>query len=258
MDRLIFFGSPLFIKLVQLFLINNQLHQSQHADQAAKMPEKKKAALKSRIEELETRLQLMEARFSGASGNANAGSSTAGSSDDDTVTETDEQGPKPPSEPEFATSQFPRRSFEFSLEQARIIDTFSNSLKDADSKILANFQTYSRQSQNAFILTVIAYGIALLASLVIISVSFYFLFPKTGVGGRETLFSILGFIGGLLGLVATLNRSPIKKTRFLFASQIKLNILFLGYVRQINLIDASFKSIFLTSEFFQSKQLSET
>lgn len=224
------------------------------------MAKKKKATKKSRIDYLETKLQSFEARFPDSSNNSNPSSQAIDvtPNEKEKEAETSEQASNSSTDLQFGESQFPRKSIEFTLEQARILDSFSNSLRDADSKILTNFQTYSKQSQNAFIVTIIAYGLALIASLVIIFVSFYFFFPGTAVGDRETLLSILGFIGGMLGLVVTLNRSPIKKTRFLFASQIKLNILFLGYVRQINLIDASFKSIFLSTETFQAKQLSET
>lgn len=64
--------------------------------------------------------------------------------------------------------------------------------------------------------------------------------------------------GGLVTLLASFYRNPLENVRSSIAELLKVNVVFLGYVRQINQIDATFKHQFLGNSQFGVERMKAT
>jgi hypothetical protein len=79
--------------------------------------------------------------------------------------------------------------------------------------------------------------------------------------GLDTLQGWIG-VGGSVGSLATLlllfYRNPVRNIDQAVAQLIKVDVIFLGYIRQINQIDATFKQLFLSTMSFGIEQMERT
>lgn len=74
---------------------------------------------------------------------------------------------------------------------------------------------------------------------------------------NQIFFSLLCTIGGLIVLLFLINRSPLKNIRYLVNNMVKLNILYVGYTRQIHQVDATFKDMLSKNEGIDAKKMEE-
>ncbi len=81
-------------------------------------------------------------------------------------------------------------------------------------------------------------------------------------GGPDALSTWIG-VGGvgasaLVILLSAFYRSPLQNVRGSLNALMQVDVVFLGYVRQINQIDATFKHMFLDARDFGTQQMKTT
>ncbi len=72
---------------------------------------------------------------------------------------------------------------------------------------------------------------------------------------NQMFFALLCVFGGLIILFFLINRNPLKNVRYLVNNLIKLNILYMGYTRQIHQVDATFKDLLSKTDGVDSEKM---
>lgn len=139
-------------------------------------------------------------------------------------------------------------------QRARTMEAYSALLGTADKEIMEQFKGMTLEAKLAFrgsmIMHYCVFGVGLL--LLIAS-------ARLAVdGGEATMSRFLG-AGGAVGsvglLLLTFYKNPLENIRQSVSSLVKTNVVFLGYLRQINQVDATFKHLFLGSSTFSIDQM---
>jgi hypothetical protein len=142
-------------------------------------------------------------------------------------------------------------------QRNKAVDTYSAILAETDSRIMEQFNLLMNEARTAFQTNLwmhrIIFGIdalLLIASLIVALAS-----------GLDTLQGWIG-VGGSVGSLATLlllfYRNPVRNIDQAVAQLVKVDVIFLGYIRQINQIDATFKQLFLSTMSFGIEQMERT
>jgi hypothetical protein len=142
-------------------------------------------------------------------------------------------------------------------QRTKALDTYTKLLGDADEQIMGQFNSLMVQAQRGFLMSMWMHGIIFGIGAVVLAASLYVALG----GGFETFERYVG-IGAAIGSLGTLlllfYRDPLKNIRRSVTNLVEVNVVFLGYVRQINQIDATFKQIFLASAGFGVEQMQQT
>jgi hypothetical protein len=142
-------------------------------------------------------------------------------------------------------------------QRNKAVDAYSAILAETDSRIMEQFNLLMNEARTAFQTNLwmhrIIFGIGallLIASLIVALAS-----------GLDTLQGWIG-VGGSVGSLGTLlllfYRNPVRNIDQAVAQLVKVDVIFLGYIRQINQIDATFKQLFLTTMSFGIEQMEKT
>jgi HEAT repeat protein len=131
-------------------------------------------------------------------------------------------------------------------ERTEALKRYTELLGDADEQIMSQFNTLMRKAHQAFSMSMWMHGLifaigigALMASLTVALSAGFDTFERfVGVGTAA---------GSLLTLLWLFYRDPLKNIRKSVLDLVEVNVVFLGYVRQINQIDATFKQMFLAA-----------
>jgi len=141
--------------------------------------------------------------------------------------------------------------------RTQALDTYTELLGDADTKIMSQFASLMTRAQNAFAMSMWMHGIVFGIGVIILVASLYVAISQS----FETFERYVG-IGSAVGSLGTLlwlfYKDPLKNIRESVNSLMTANIVFLGYVRQINQIDATFKHMFLELGDFSIDQMKAT
>jgi len=143
-------------------------------------------------------------------------------------------------------------------ERAKALDNYTHILNDADKDVRDHFKELMSQAKVAFWLSILMHfvvfsiGVWLLISSLSIALDRGLTTVSTwiGVGGAGT--------GALAILLSAFYRSPLKNIRGSLNALMQVDVVFLGYVRQINQIDATFKHMFLDARDFGTTQMKDT
>jgi HEAT repeat protein len=139
----------------------------------------------------------------------------------------------------------------------RAVKTYTKVLGEADQQIMEQFGNLIKRAQLGFKVSMWMHGIIFGIGVVLLLVSLYMAVQE----GLETLTRFIG-VGGAVGSLGTLlllfYKDPIQNIGHSVVDLVKVNVVFLGYVRQINQIDATFKQIFLSSPKFSTDQMKDT
>jgi HEAT repeat protein len=142
-------------------------------------------------------------------------------------------------------------------QRTQALDTYTQLLGDADKQIMAQFNQLMAQARAGFTMSMTMHGVIFAIGVVVLSFSLYVALSQ----GFETFERYVG-IGAAIGSLGTLlllfYRDPLKNIRESVTNLVKVNVIFLGYVRQINQIDATFKHLFLASAGFGAEQMNQT
>jgi hypothetical protein len=149
-------------------------------------------------------------------------------------------------------------------QNRQFVDKYTELLSDADERIMKQHDQLIGQARFSFRtsmymhIVVFALGIGILIATVALAV-------WQGVLNDSTdpvvalVTTVPGLAGGFAGIwLGMFYRTPIDNIRRSTANLVKINITFLGFIRQINQIDATFKQFYLNTAGFGLDQMKET
>lgn len=142
-------------------------------------------------------------------------------------------------------------------QQALVVNKYTELLGKADERIMEQFENLMGRARIAFKMTMWMHGIIFGLGVITLAVSLGIAFWD----GFETYVSYVGTVGAvgsLAVLLALFYRNPLENIGTSVTNLVKVNVVFLGYIRQINQIDATFKQLFLTPSGFTTKEMKET
>lgn len=142
-------------------------------------------------------------------------------------------------------------------QRAKALDTYTKLLGDADTQIMAQFNGLMAEARAGFKMSMFMHGIIFGIGIVVLSVSLYVALSQ-GFATFERYVGIGAAIGSLGTLLLLFYKDPLKNIRESVTTLVKVNVIFLGYVRQINQIDATFKQLYLASTGFSTDQMNKT
>lgn len=142
-------------------------------------------------------------------------------------------------------------------QRTKALEKYTELLGTADTQVMGQFNQLMGQAQRGFLMSMWMHGAIFGIGVVVLVVSLYVALSQ----GFETFERYVG-VGAAVGSLGTLlllfYKDPLKNIRDSVTSLVKVNVVFLGYVRQINQIDATFKQLFLASAGFGIDQMKQT
>lgn len=142
-------------------------------------------------------------------------------------------------------------------ENAKAIENYTEILSEADRESLRQIDKFSNQIQQLFNIIKYIYITSLLIHVLLICISLYFVF-NTNSSTFQVRFGTGGIIGYSIISLILIYKNPLKQARLLSADLLKMQVIFLSYLRQINQTDIFFKQIILTSGKLTTKQIQDT
>jgi hypothetical protein len=115
------------------------------------------------------------------------------------------------------------------------LNEYNNHLIDVDKSASTFIENLIKQTQMAHDVTIALYSLTYIVALSILIAGPIFIIRK------DFSFATVCIISGAILLLVLLNRNPLKNVRQRTNNLVKLNILFMGYSRQIHQMDAVFK-----------------
>lgn len=142
-------------------------------------------------------------------------------------------------------------------QRTKAVETYTDLLGSADEKIMEQFESLMSRARIAFKMSMwmhgIVFGVGIITLMVSLGVALW--------DGFETYASYVGTVGAggsVVLLLAMFYRDPLRNISQSVTNLIKVNVVFLGYVRQVNQIDATFKQLFLATDGFGIDQMTQT
>jgi HEAT repeat protein len=143
-------------------------------------------------------------------------------------------------------------------ERTKALDKYTDLLSDADRDARTHFKELMYQAKFSFWLSLVMHtlifciGIGLLISSL----------QQVLGGGLTTIKEWFGpggtAVAALALLLSSFYRDPLRNVRESLNSLMQVDVVFLGYMRQINQIDATFKHMFLDAKDFGTDQMHST
>ena len=107
------------------------------------------------------------------------------------------------------------------------------------------FEQIGNQTQRAFEYTLRLYtGLTFIAIGTLIASVYIAVFLPTPTTFTQT-FGVLAFVGSLITLIVLVYRNPVKNARHLQETVIKLNVIFLSFVRRLQQTDLVLRYAFM-------------
>ena len=156
------------------------------------------------------------------------------------------RSPKPKSKPKPRSTRRSKKQSDHLIwfERARAIHEYNDSLKQADAKSLKLFDLVAEQMQRQYRFNGILYSIILGMAIVVLLASFGILLFSSRFSATLQSFSMIGIPIGLLTLILLLYRNPVVQSRHLLESVLKLNIIFISFIRRVQQSDLMMQSMF--------------
>ncbi len=129
-------------------------------------------------------------------------------------------------------------------QRTRTIETYTKLLGDADAKILGQLDSLMHQTQTAFRSSIAMQWIIFIVSTAVLGIGLYIaLAPTPQVLDRNV--GVGGAVAGFTTLLVLFYTGPLKNIRQSMTDLVRVNAVFMGYVRQIHQIDTVFKQLYL-------------
>jgi len=142
-------------------------------------------------------------------------------------------------------------------QREEALKAYSDILKSADDQIMAQFEGLVKQARSAFSMTMWMHATIFGLGVVVLGMSLYVAMAQ-GFESFERFVGIGAATGSLTMLMTLFYRDPLKHIRESVSNLLKVNVVFIGYMRQINQIDASFKQLFLSAGGFGTVEMKQT
>ena len=142
-------------------------------------------------------------------------------------------------------------------ERTKALQTYTDLLGTADSQVMEQFSRLMGKAHQAFSMSMWMHSIIFGLGVGVLIASIFVALSK----GFETFERFVGIgtaAGSLLTLLLLFYKDPIKNIHRSVTDLVEVNVVFLGYVRQINQIDATFKQLFLAKARFGVPDMQQT
>jgi hypothetical protein len=149
-------------------------------------------------------------------------------------------------------------------QNRQFVDKYTEMLSDADRRIMKQHDQLMGQARFSFRtsmymhIIVFLLGVGILIATVALAI-WQGVLNDTTDPVVALVTTVPGLAGGFVGVwLGMFYRTPIENIRRSTADLVKINITFLGFIRQINQIDATFKQFYLNTAGFGLDQMQET
>jgi len=142
-------------------------------------------------------------------------------------------------------------------QRTKALDKYTELLGTADAQVMEQFNRLMGQAQRGFSMSMSMHGVIFAIGVVVLAISLYVALSQ-GFQTFERYVGVGTAVGSLGTLLLLFYKDPLKNIRASVTSLVKVNVVFLGYVRQINQIDATFKQLFLASAGFGIDEMKQT
>ena len=134
------------------------------------------------------------------------------------------------------------------FERAQAMLVYSNALKEADVKVLGLFDVVSEQTKQYFEFTSILYKFAAFLITVILFLSFGMAFFVSDGNIFFQIFSLVGLVSAIIALLILLMRNPLRHARQMLENTVRVNVVFLSFVRRLQQSDLALRFIFMQNQ----------
>jgi hypothetical protein len=162
---------------------------------------------------------------------------------------------KLPTTPKSSQDDFLRWSAQ--TQRTKSVANYTKIMREADQQSVVQVQNLASQiekslktAQIVHTLTICGLGLLLIISLGLV------LLP--GITDFQRMLGIFIMPVSMFIILVLIYRSPLRSARHLMGETIKMQVVYLSYLRQINQVDMSFKQNFVNTDKFTAKQMQET
>ncbi len=141
------------------------------------------------------------------------------------------------------------------FERARAMHEYSDSLKQADAKALKLFEIVADQMKSQFRFNTFLSSLIIVVSIGILILSLVVLFLIPSPSTALQSFSSIGTPVSILALILILFRNPIVQARHLLESVLKLNVVFISFIRRVQQLDLLLRSMFYETDSVELDKL---
>lgn len=139
-------------------------------------------------------------------------------------------------------------------QSERTLERYSEVLNETDNRITGQHDVIIRQARWAFWIS-----LAMHVTIFLLGVWILYNTYDSWDGTLEGLRGLFGIGGGIIAIIMGLfYRNPVRSINVSVTRLVKVNVAFLGFMRQITQIDATFKQLFLAPTGFSFKDMEET
>lgn len=130
------------------------------------------------------------------------------------------------------------------FERARVMQAYIQNLKQADEEALTLFKTVSDQMKSQFRFNAFVSGLIIVISIGLLILSLSILFLVETPSEHLSSFGLITVPISLFSLIIILLRNPILQARHLLESVLKLNVVFVSFIRRVQQSDLLLQSMF--------------
>ena len=156
---------------------------------------------------------------------------------------------------EALVNQFP--ALHLSSRRKDAFDAYTSFLEQTNSELIGQFHHLKWQTSLAFSSHIVIFILVSLLALSVLLYSLYRAFSSTPTNESFT-FQVATAIVSLIVLFFLFARNPLSSSRKTITDISKSAIILMGYLRQINQIDAAFKQFVLNNNEFASEEMEKT
>jgi HEAT repeat protein len=142
-------------------------------------------------------------------------------------------------------------------QRNQALKTYTELLKQTDDDVMKQFTDLMRQAKIGFRMSMVMHGIVFAIGIIVLGASLFLVF-KAGLDTAQRWIGAGGGASALATLLITFYRNPLRNVSASVTNLMKVDVLFLGYVRQLNQIDATFKHLFLGGNGFGANEMKAT
>lgn len=148
----------------------------------------------------------------------------------------------------------PADSFHW-MERAQAMLTYSNSLKEADDKVLKLFDTVSEQTKRYFEFNSRLYISSIVIICIILLMSFGIAIFVSAGNIFFQIFSLVSLVSAIITLILLISRNPLKHARQMLENTVRVNVVFLSFVRRLQQSDLALRFVFMQNQTDDFKKI---
>ncbi len=134
------------------------------------------------------------------------------------------------------------------LERAQAMQVYSSALKEADEKVLKLFDTVSEQTKRYFEFNTRVYVTTIIIASIMLIASFILAVFMASDSLFFQIFSVIGLSSASILLIILLIRNPLKYARHMLEHTVRVNVVFLSFVRRLQQSDLALRFVFMQTQ----------